>query len=122
MAARAIPILLGTWLAASALLLSAPGERSRTADLAAGVALVAVAALARPGSPSGFAVVVLACWLVAAPAALAFPRTASAVNDVVVGLVALTAALNARALERAERWAVTAARGSSDPRAKSPPL
>jgi hypothetical protein len=110
MVARAIPIILGAWLAASALLLSAPGERSRTADLASGVALVAVAALARPGSPAGFSVVVLAAWLVAAPAALSFPRTANAVNDVAVGLLGLAAALHARALERAERWALRRAR------------
>ncbi|HYG67195.1 MAG TPA: hypothetical protein VD838_06025 [Anaeromyxobacteraceae bacterium] len=112
MAARALPILLGGWLAASAFLLSGAGEPSRTADLAAGAALVLVAALARPGSPAGFSVVVLACWLVAAPAALSFPRAANAVNDVAVGLVALAAALHARALARAERWVVTRARAA----------
>lgn len=94
MSSRWPQVALGIWLVAAALLLAAEGNPARSADLGAGVALVAIALLAAPGTPDGRAAVVLGSWVMLAPTALAYPSARAALLDVLTGLAVVAVALH----------------------------
>jgi hypothetical protein len=97
---RWVNVGIGLGLLAAAFLLAGPGSIPRTADGAAGVALVAVSLLARPGTSAGFSAIVLGAWLMIAPAALRYPREVNAIVDVVSGFVVVAATVQHGARER----------------------
>ncbi len=87
--ARWLNVLVGLWLVAAAHLLASEASPARIADLADGLALVAVSLLAPPGTAAGVASIVLGAWIMAAPSVLAYPAPASAMSDVLAGVLAI---------------------------------
>jgi hypothetical protein len=95
MTSRGINLALGAWLVGAAFLLAGPDDPARTADLAAGLALVAVSLVAAPATPAGFSAgLVLGAWVMLAPAVLAYPTEQAALLDVLTGMAIVAATLH----------------------------
>jgi hypothetical protein len=100
---RWVNVLLGLWLCAAGPLLAGPDSPARLADPAAGVALVLISLLAPPGTPAGFAAIVLGSWALVAPTVLGYRDAASVANAVLVGTAVIALTLHPRLGARGPR-------------------
>jgi len=95
MTSRGLNLALGAWLVGAAFLLAGPGDLARTADLGAGLALLAITLVASPATSTGFrAALVLGAWVMLAPAVLAYPSEQAALVDVLSGMAIVAVTLH----------------------------
>ncbi|HVY61592.1 MAG TPA: hypothetical protein VHF22_08065 [Planctomycetota bacterium] len=104
MTARALIVLLGTWLLFATWVLPGGAAPPRLTDFWVGLALVAAALLAASRPSFRFLATALGLWLVAAPFVLAPRALATTVNEVSTGaLVVLLSLVPEEIEERLER-------------------